>query len=1265
MSESAFDTAVALIGMSGRFPGAATVAELWHNLRTGVPGLREITHDELADAGVPSELSGDPGYVRVGGAVPDIDRFDATMFGLNPREAETMDPQHRLFLECSWEALEAAGYCPVDVPGQVGVYGGCAFPDYMVQNVSGLIGEPGGVLLLAVGNERDSLTSFVSYKLGLTGPSMTVQSFCSTSLVAVHLACQGLLTYDCDMALAGGAFLPLPQPAGYLYTEGGILSPDGIVRSFDAKANGTVMAPGVGVVALKRMNDALADGDVIHAVILGSAVSNDGRDRVGYTAPGVDGQARVIESALAAADVNPDSVGYVECHATGTMLGDSIELAAMNRVFGPDPRTPCVLGTIKPMLGHLDRAAGVAGLIRATLALEHRVLPGTPHHTKPNPVLAAAGDRFTVLAGDQPWPAGTDPRRAGVSSFGLGGTNAHVVLQEAPPRQAGVPRTGPHLLTMSAADPAALDELTARLRDHLTAHQDTDLADVAFTLQESRGYFALRRAVVCADLDDAVAALADPARWIDGRTDRRDPRLHLVTPADPPADWCAELVSAAGELLGAAVAGVPPTGVGAAAAVTDGLTRLGIRIGSTPDAVEVALSPDGAPAVDWLAGTLARLWLAGATIDWAALHHGMGRRVELPTYPFQRRHYWVKAAPADRDAQATGRCADPSRWTYLPTWFEHPLPLTDLDARLRAAGPWLVFTADPRGDALVQRLRDAGAEVTTVRPGATFDATDSGEFAVRPGEPSDHEDLLRSQVPPRTIIHGFALRGTGSAADAIDTFEAAQEYGFYSALALAAALATDPGAEPTELILLTGGAVGVVGPDLTDPEHATLVGLAPSLSQENPHLRCRTVDVGDVTAPADVDRTLAAMIAPFEGPVAVRAGEAWLRGYRSLPLAAPETGPIRSGDTVLITGGLGDVGLVLARHLAAGRDCRLVLTVRSPLPPREEWPAFLAAVPEGADRTARHIRNVLDLEARGAQVLAVSADAADAEAMREVVRAADSVFGGVDVVVHGAGVQNEQFFDLAHRMDRAACQAHLRAKAAGFLALEAALSILPAGRRPHRLITLSSLSAVLGGIALGPYSAANAALDAYVRTARLRGTPWITVDWDTWAIDPARLAQGPTAGTFAMTPEEGIAVFERALAAVDHVGHAVISTGPLADRIAQWVTGDLAAPGTVDDDRERYPRPDLMTPYAEPADETEAAIADIWAAVLGLETVGIDDDFFELGGHSLIAIQLASRIGSALGVRLPVTALVEQPTVRRLGAIIRIATPNHEAATPA
>jgi acyl transferase domain-containing protein/acyl carrier protein len=1272
MTESDYASAIAIIGMSGRFPGAGTVNELWQNLVDQIPGIREFTDEELVAAGIePGELA-DPKYVRIGGSVSDTDRFDASVFGINPREAETMDPQHRLFLECSWEALESSGYCPTEMPGQVGIFAGCGFPDYIVRNMEHLAGEPGGALLLAVGNERDSLASLVSYKLGLRGPAIGVQTFCSTSMVSVHLACQSLLTYECDVAIAGGAYIPLPQPSGYVHVPGGIMSPDGKVRSFDAEANGTVMGSGVGAVALKRMDEALADGDLIHAVILGSAVNNDGRVRAGYTAPGVDGEAQVMELALGVAGVKTESIGYLECHATATTLGDSIELSAIGRVFNADRETPCVLGSLKPSLGHLDRASGVTGLIRAALTVKHGLLPATPNYRTPNPALATALDRFTVLTEHQPWPEQAGPRRAGVNSFGLGGTNAHVVLEQ-PPALADRPhRAGPHLLTFSAVDDKALAAVSDRLSAHLAANPDVDLADVAFTLQVSRGGFALRRGVVCTDLQDAIAGLADADRWITGKTQRRNPKVQLVPADGVSADWQAELAKAVAELRGA------PVTEDTLSALADALATLGVQLAhDSSDAVEqIVIAPvAGEPAQEWLLATLARLWQAGSSIDWPALHHGEGRRVELPTYAFQRRRYWIEpkskldipnvwwSAPT-----ATTRNFDRGQWTYLPTWQLQPRRPSELDEQLRQAGPWLVFTGDARGEAVLARLRAAGAAVTAVRAGAGYAVADSGEVTIRLDQQADLAMLLDGLAePPRAIVHGFSL----DSADSTGEFDAAQESGFYFALALARQLTDDSGTAPrAELVLLSSGAAAVLGSDLTHPEQATLAAIGPTLAQENPRLRCRSIDVDEPTSPGELNRlaeqVLIGAVTPHEGPVAIRAGELWLRRYQPLTVSepAPTELPINDGDTVLITGGLGDVGLLLSRHLASRYHCKLVLTARSELPDRAQWQQFLAEVPEGGERTARHISSILDLEQRGAEVIAMSADVADADRMQEVVDAAVQRFGGIDVVVHAAGVQNAKHFNFAHLIDRESCEAHFAAKVGGFQVLQQVLGEQAIDRR----ITLSSLAAVLGGMTLGPYASANAALDAYTRQARTAGAGrWITVDWDTWNIDPDRLQNhGPGITDYAMAPAEAIDMFERTLAVGDHLPHLVISTGPLGNRLEQWVTGDLhAVDEQADDSQELHPRPELSTPFSPPREGTETVLAEIWSRVLGIEPIGIDDNFFELGGHSLIAIDLTGRIRKALDAAIPVTGLLEYPTVRQLAELIDTPATEDDSDAPA
>jgi acyl transferase domain-containing protein/acyl carrier protein len=506
MSEHDFD--VAVIGMAGRFPGADDLETFWRNLRDGVESITFFGDDELRAAGFPDEVLADPSFVKATGKLSEVETFDAAFFGYAPREAETLEPGHRLLLECAWEAIEDAGYDPARLPGTAGVYAGAANGGYTDRHLRGnpelMAGT--GEFQVKLNSAPDFLATRVAYKLDLRGPALSVQTGCSTGLVAVHLAAQSLLRGECDLALAGGSCVVVPQVGGYLHAPGGILSPDGHCRPFDAKSAGAVGGSGVGAVVLRRLADALRDGDPVRAVIRGSAVNNDGAAKVAYTAPGVEGQAAVIGEALALAGVEPDSVGYVETHGTATELGDTIEIAALTRAFrASTARTGfCALGAVKANIGHLDTAAGIAGLMKAVLALEHREIPPVPHFTVPNPRIDFASSPFFVADRLIPWdPAG--PRRAGVSSFGIGGTNAHVVLEEAPAAAPSGPSRPWQLLAVSARSAAAADAAAARLADHLQRHPEQPLADVAFTLREGRRAFPHRRIAVVHEGEDAAA----------------------------------------------------------------------------------------------------------------------------------------------------------------------------------------------------------------------------------------------------------------------------------------------------------------------------------------------------------------------------------------------------------------------------------------------------------------------------------------------------------------------------------------------------------------------------------------------------------------------------------------------------------------------------------------------------------------------------------------------------------------------------------------
>ena len=505
---------VAIVGMSLRLPGAADLATYWSNLRHGVESIRSFSEEELIAAGVDPDVVRHPNYVKARGVLDDIDLFDAAFFGFSPREAELLDPQHRLFLEESWRAVEHAGYEASAYDGAVGVFAGANLTGYLIHNLAPNheLVDRVGPLQVRIRNDKDFLATLAAYKLNLKGPALSVQTACSSSLVGISLACQSLLSYQCDMALAGGVSVTVPNPSGYLYQEG-VYAPDGHCRAFDVGARGTVLGDGVAVVVLKRLEDALEDGDTIHALIRGFAVNNDGSLKLDYAAPSVDGQSEVIRMAHSLGEIEAESVTYIEAHGTGTPLGDPIEIAALTQAFRDttEARGFCGIGSVKSNIGHLDATAGVASLIKAVLALKHRELPPTLHYEKPNPQLQLETSPFYVVDRLLPWQSPEDTaRRAGISSFGVGGTNAHVVVEEAPELTETTPSRPWQLLVLSANTSNSLDQATQNLADALRA-PDQDLADVAFTLSRGRRAFPSRRFLVCRDGDDAAAVLSGSA----------------------------------------------------------------------------------------------------------------------------------------------------------------------------------------------------------------------------------------------------------------------------------------------------------------------------------------------------------------------------------------------------------------------------------------------------------------------------------------------------------------------------------------------------------------------------------------------------------------------------------------------------------------------------------------------------------------------------------------------------------------------------------
>ncbi len=624
-------TDIAIVGMALRVPGASSVEQFWRNLRDGVESIRSLTEEELLAGGEAPDKLRDKNYVARTADLDGMELFDPDFFGFSRQEAAIMDPQHRHFLECAWEAIESSARPAKSLNGPVAVFAGCGMGSYFYFNVCShqkLLDQVGMFLLRHTGNDKDFLATRVSHLFDLHGPSVNVQTACSTSLVAIHYACQSLINGECDMALAGGVTIELPHRRGYIYQDGEILSPDGHCRAFDHRAEGTVFGSGAGVVVLRRLADAIADGDPIRAVIKATAINNDGASKAGYLAPSVTGQAEAIVEAHILAGIKADTVQYVECHGTGTRIGDPIEIEALTDAFrhSTDKKGFCRVGSVKSNIGHLDTAAGVVSLIKATLALEHGEIPPTLGYEKPNPAINFAAGPFLVCDRLTPWPETQGPRRAGVNSLGVGGTNAHAVLEQAPARPIGArgDGEGPHLLVLSAKSRKALDESGRRLADFLASDANTALPDIASTLFHGRSHFAHRRAVAARDRTQAISVLR--------ATDRSAAAAHTL------------VEKASGTVFLFPGGGAQHPGMGRSLyredpvfrkTVDEGLGYLPADVASeiralwldeaTPDAAQRFLNPAlQLPAILITEIAVARLWMSWGIKPVALIGHSMG-----------------------------------------------------------------------------------------------------------------------------------------------------------------------------------------------------------------------------------------------------------------------------------------------------------------------------------------------------------------------------------------------------------------------------------------------------------------------------------------------------------------------------------------------------------------------------------------------------------------------------------------------------------------
>lgn len=1431
-----------------------------------------------------------------------------------------MDPQQRLFHECAWEALEVAGYDAQRYKGLIGVFAGSNLSTYLLN----LARDPEIVMTIReitiLENDKDALATNVAYRLNLRGPSVAVQTFCSTALVAVHLACRSLLGGECDMALAGGVSVRVPVRAGYLYQEDGLSSPDGHCRSFDANANGSVYGDGVSVVVLKRLADALEDGDTIHAVIKGSAINNDGNLKVGYTAPGIVGQSEVIVSAIECAGIDPTSISYVEAHGTGTRLGDPIEVAALTRAFRTftEQTQFCAIGSYKPNFGHLDRASGTTGLIKTVMMLKHELIPPLLHFNQPNPEIDFDSSPFYVPTALRPWPRSDVPRRAAVNAQGTGGTNAHVIVEEAPPLPPTTPSRPYQVLMLSARTPSALAAATDNLYQFLCAQPDVDLADVAYTLQVGRRIFDQRRMFVCQDREEACRLLRgdEPqrlftfgqqpshrqlvflfsgidtpyvgvglelyqqeaiframvdrcARLLQGRLNldiravlypdlpeqsyraREDRTPNEVLVLDPQAlitrpdiaqaisfvldyalahlllEWGlvpqAMLGYGSGEYVAACLSGVlaledalnlmmtraeslqeqaalqvlsvglSETAVqaylsvelqlitmtsenscliaGPAAALAQTRERLqaaGIactalthpltgRLAESTALSEllqsITLRPPQIPYLSNVTGTwitpeqatdpeywlqqasqpirlaeaaqlmlereefvllaigpsqhltalmmqhplcnedrlslffstlceehetqgdlrlllttLGKLWLLNIPIDWNGFYaNEQRRRIVLPTYPFERQHYWLEPQK-QRKLPVQGqpeRRHDMSEWFATASWRRaNPCEFGQVRESLVTPQVWLIFhDRCGIGAALANWLRAHDQQVIGVSPGTSYARSDAQHFSLRPDQSADYAalfaDLADRQQLPDQIVHLWTVTPADELGQATDELDSILAHGFYSLMALAQALGSYE-LKHCRINIISTGVQEVTGSEELCPAKATLLGPCQVIPQEYEQLSSRSIDIvlpgTNGAFDSAIERLALELLIPDAPQIlALRGPHRWVQSFEPVPIATPLHSPLREGGVYLITGGLGNMGLALAEHLASRVQAKLVLLGRTALPPRQQWDDILAT-PDSNSTLARRIARIKQLEAH-TELLVLQADVTDLAQVQAAVAQTLAHFGAIHGVIHCAGLPGHGL--IQHKTAEQAA-AVLAPKVQGTLHLAEALR----GVNLDFLVLCSSASATLsGGLGQVDYCAANIFLDAYARTYHRAHGRTSAIGWGQWHEDawqsglhafPSELRHHliTMRQTYGISCGEGAAALERVLSRA--LPHVYVTPQDLSSLLEQ--SQQLRMHAVLEQVRatvQRRARPLLAEDYQAPRSELERAICTLWERTLGLETVGINDDFFGLGGNSLLGASLIGELRRELRLdHLPASLLAMVPTVSAIAAYL-------------
>lgn len=1223
---------VAVIGMACRFPGAGTPEELLANSLQG----KELIGRMPASRG--RHCTDGEAVDLVGAFLDRIEDFDASRFGLTSHETRMMDPQQRLFLEATWEAVERAGYAPEELTGRrCAVFAGSNANEYLsLLAACGDAGDP----YAHSGNAGSAISTRVSYLFDLRGPSLSIDSACSSSLSSVYLAVEGLRSGQFDLAIAGGVNVILRPSGTRMVREYGMLSPSGRSHSFDDRADGFVRGEGCGVVLLKRLADAVRDRDNVLAVVKGIASNNDGAAKAGLPAPSSASQCEVIRMALEDGDVAAETIGLIEAHGTGTALGDPIEVEGLTKAFQAQTRSAgyCALSSVKSHIGHAEAAAGIAGLIFAIQAIREGMLPPTGDFHSPNRHIGFEKTPFFVNERARPWADA--PRRAGVSSFGFGGTNVHVVLEEGPLRSTSEETiAGPQLLPLSAEDDSSLRQLVERYRDWIRSRPELDFADVCFTAAVGRRHYPARIAIVASSLEqlaDRLEILHLTKRW---EALPVSVASHGVVARDD-----SELRTAVRSELDSLCLAHPE--------LSEELRRVGLRAeGFDPCRNADALTNSTRAAI---LPFVARLYVRGARVDWGRLTNSAHRRrVELPTYPFQRRRHWLReSARVDAKSQWTlqgeelatnkkSANASPGATTAEVDGLLHESVSVAEPAgsRKELCGYWLLL-ADEEDvtQRLTDGLRTAGVRVTLCKAGARF-ARAGEEWTIHPDNLNDYRRLL-SEIPsgegPIHVVHLWARQGR--VPETVFDFEERLAFGPRSLLLVAAALARCTKENTSHLYCVTRGSSPERHP--LDPEYSAMAAILRSVAIEQPKIQCRTIHCH-----ADSLEVAAALIIEEltvgGGDTVVEVESNQRHGVRLRPLDLLGVGrrdlAICQGGCYLITGGMGGIGLELARWLARRYQARLVLVGPTSLAVGKEGPVAQFALD---DRGRRRREAIDEIEALGSEVLWIAARVQDLEAMTAAFSQAARRFGRINGVLHLAGVLRDGPLD---RLTIEDYDAVWQPKAQGAWVLDRLTRLYP----PDWTVYFSSVAAALGSPHQAVYGGANAYLDGLAEVRSRENLPTISIQWGLWGeVGMGRAAcEDPSVLTHLvpMSPHLALEAIPRVLtldtpvvAVAKFAQHSGNPAGTDSQR------SEFSGPWSV----ERKP-PEESTSRVKPSrQEIAEELANRIAELLEISSDEIDvhQSLAELGLDSVLFARLRRDLESRIGQSIPFTLLRDYPT---------------------